>query len=231
MWPRVRDILLQNLGLKIASLVLALLLYAHVVTDQQREQRIPIPVALVGLPDTLAVLGRAPETVDVTVRGKWRDLIRLGLTRPRLSIDLGTATPGPFLKVITREDVLERAIPAELTKVVMVTEIGEPRTLDLAIEPKAAKRVPLRARLVGQPPPGYVAEEGADVDPDSARIEGAVSLVARTDTLFTLPVDIAGERERIQRQVPLDLGPEPLTVDPRRCLVTVRIARADSTGP
>lgn len=231
MWPRVRDILLQNMGLKIASLILALLLYAHVVTDQQREETIAIPVALVGLPDTLAVLGRPPETVGVTVRGKWRDLIRLGLTRPRLSIDLATATPGPFLKAITPEDVRERAIPAELTKVVMVTEIGEPRTVDLAIEPKAAKRVPLRARLVGEPPPGYVAEKEADVEPDSARIEGAVSLVARTDTLFTLPVDIAGEREKIQRQVPLDLGLEPLTADPRRCLVTVRIARADSSGP
>ena len=231
MWSRVREILLHNLGLKIASLILALLLYAHVKTDQQREWRITIPVALVGLPDSLAIRGRPPERVSVTVRGKWRDLIRLDLTRPRLTIDMAAAAPGPFLKAITAEDLLERAIPAELTKAVMVTEVAEPRNVELAIEPKAAKRVPLRARLVGAPLPGFVAEGEASVEPDSARIEGAASLVARTDTLFTLPVDIAGERERIQRQVPLDLGLEPLTADPRRCLVTVNIARADSSGP
>lgn len=231
MWPRVRDILLQNIGLKIASLVLALLLYAHVVTDQQREKRIGIPVTLVGLPDSLAFLGRPPERVGVTFRGKWRDLIRLDLSRPRLSIDMASAAPGPFLKAITAEDVMERAIPAELTKAVTVTEVAEPRNVELAIEPKASKYVPLRARVVGEPLGGFVEEGEAVVEPDSARIEGAASLVARTDTLFTLPVDIAGERERIQRQVPLDLGLEPLTADPRRCLVTVRIASADSTGP
>ena len=231
MWPRVRDILLQNLGLKIASLILALLLYAHVITDRPSEARITIPVTLVGLPDSLAFLGRPPDAVHVTVRGKLRDLIRLDLTRPRLSIDMATASPGPFLKAITAEDVMERAIPAELTKVVVVTEVAEPRNVELAIEPKVTKQVLVRARLVGEPLPGFAAEGEAAVEPDSARIEGAASLVARTDTLFTLPVDIAGERERIQRQVPLDLGLEPLTADPRRCLVTVLIARADSSGP
>ena len=39
MWGRIRSIIFENLGLKIASLLLAFLLYAHVVTDQEREIR------------------------------------------------------------------------------------------------------------------------------------------------------------------------------------------------
>ena len=38
MWRRARAILFENLGLKFASLVLAFLLYVHVVTDQERER-------------------------------------------------------------------------------------------------------------------------------------------------------------------------------------------------
>ena len=42
MWGRVRAILFENLGLKLASLLLAFLLYAHVVTDQERESVVQI---------------------------------------------------------------------------------------------------------------------------------------------------------------------------------------------
>jgi len=232
MWARVRDYLLRNLGLKIASLLLALLFYAHVVTDQQRESRISVGVSLTGLADTLAVVGSPPEKVGVKVRGKWRDLIRLELTNTALSIDLAGASPGRFQRAISVEDVRERAIPAELSKSLDVTEVVDPRTIDITIEPKRVRSVPVAARVVGTSPPGYAIEGPAEVEPDSARVAGAASTVAGLDTVHTLPVDITGEREKIQRQVPLDLGPNSLTVEPRRFLVTIRIARAaaESSG-
>ena len=75
MWERVRTILFENMGLKVASLLLALLLYAHVVTDQERESVVQIPIAAVGLADTLTSVGEFPPRVAVKVRGKWKDLI------------------------------------------------------------------------------------------------------------------------------------------------------------
>ena len=93
MWQRIRGILFDNLALKLASLLLALLLYAHVVTDQEREAVVQIPIAAVGLADTLSSVGELPPRVAVKVRGKWKDLIRLDLTRPFLSIDLAGAKP------------------------------------------------------------------------------------------------------------------------------------------
>ncbi len=226
MWARVREILLHNLGLKFASLVLALLLYAHVVTDQQREQTVWIPVALVGLPDTLAVVGQPPARIGVRLRGKWKDLIRLGLRSHSLQVDLAEARPGQFQRAITSEDVTRKAIPAEMTKLLTVTEVLEPRTVDVEIQPKAEKTVVVAPRVVGTPVPGYRLLAPPRADPDSALLTGPASLVAETDTIFTLPVDITGEREKIQRQVDLDLGPNMLAAVPRRCLVTLRIARA-----
>ena len=225
MWARIKDLLLHNLGLKLASLLLALLLYAHVVTDQQRESRLTIPLALTGLPDSLAVSGHVPSRVTVDVRGKWKDLIRLGLIGRQLTVDLAGVSPGRFQKSISADDVRERAIPAELAKAVDVTDVIEPRTVDVLVEAKRRRSVPLLARVVGEPADGYEVVGAPEVEPDSAVVAGPQSVIQNLDTLRTLPVDIAGERERIQRQVQLDTGASPIVVQPRRVLVTLRIAR------
>jgi len=225
MGSRLREILFGNLGLKLASLVLALLLYAHVVTEQPRESIIQVPLTLTGLPDSLAVSGRPPERVGVKIRGKWKDLIRLGLTSPYLPVDLAHATPGPFQSTITAEDVAGKALPPELSKLVVVTEVEEPRAVDLTIEPKREKRVLLVPRLKGAPAAGYRLAARAAVTPESVAVRGPMSVVDPLDSLSTLPIDITGEREKIQRQVEVDPGPLRVSVEPRRCTVTVRFAR------
>lgn len=228
MWARIREVLFRNFGLKLASLLLALLFYAHVVTDQQRESQLAVPVMLTGLSDTLAVLGSPPTRVGFKVRGKWKDLIRFSLTSPFLSVDLANASPGRFQRTISVEDIRERAIPAELTRSLDVTEVVEPRLVDLTIEPKRTRTVPVAARVVGNPPSGVAIEGQARVEPDTVRVEGPASVVEALDTLYTLPVDITGERERIQRQVPFDLGPNALVAEPRRCLVSIRFTRTEA---
>ncbi len=228
MWERVRGILFGNLGLKVASVLLALLLYAHVVTEQERESVVQIPIAAVGLADTLTGVGELPPRVAVKVRGKWKDLIRLSLTRPFLSIDLATAKPGMFRTSITADDISRRAIPPELSRLVSVTEVLEPRSVDLAIEPKATRSLPVRARVVGTPAEGYVLDPNPDVEPESVRVIGPARVVQRIDTLYTVAVDITGERERIQRQVSLALPANVANLDTRRCIVTIRLARAET---
>jgi YbbR domain-containing protein len=226
MWKRVRAILFENLGLKAASLLLALLLYAHVVTDQERESVIQIPIAAVGLADTLTGMGELPPRVAVKIRGKWKDLIRLGLTRPFLSIDLAGAKPGMFRTSITAADISSRAIPPELARQISVTEVLDPRSVNLAIEPKVTRSLPVRARIVGRPALGYVLERAPVVEPDSVRVMGPARLVQEIDTLYTVAVDITGERERIQRQVALALPANVANLDTRRCIVTIRLDRA-----
>ena len=124
MWARIRDYLLRNLGLKLASLLLALLFYAHVVTDQQRESRIMVGVSLTGLADTLAIVGTPPSKVAVKVRGKWKDLIRLGLTNTSITIDLAGASPGRFQRSISVEDVQRLANDIFRSEAMAATALG-----------------------------------------------------------------------------------------------------------
>ena len=70
----------------------------------------------------------------------------------------------------------------------------------------------------------------ATVFPESVEVRGPRSEVDALDSLRTLPIDITGEREKIQRQVELDPGAPGLALEPRRCLVIVRFARAGPGG-
>ncbi len=224
----LRSLFFDNIGLKLASFFLALLLYAHVVTEQQRESTLQVAVGLTGLADTLAIRGTPPAHVDVTVRGKWKDLIRLGLSSPLLSLDLAGIGPGPYIEAITPEKVAERAFPPELAKLVEVTAIGDPGEVAFAIEPKAEKWVFVRPRLAGEVAPGWRFAAAPEVYPESVLVTGPRSAVEAADTLNTLPVDITEEREKIQREVSVDTGIAPLIPEPRRIVVTLRLARVAS---
>lgn len=231
----LRSLFLDNIGLKLASFFLALLLYAHVVTEQQRESVVQVPLGLSGLADTLAIRGTPPGHLDVTVRGKWKDLIRLGLSNSLLSIDLTGIGPGPYIEAITPEKVAERAFQPELAKLVEVTAIGDPGEVAITIEPKAERWVAVRARMAGELAPGWRLAAAPEVKPESVLVTGPRSAVEAADTLNTLPVDITEEREKIQREVSVDTGTAPLIPEPRRIVVTLRLARVapDSvaTGP
>lgn len=230
MWSRIRSILFGNIGLKLASLVLALLIYGHVVTDQEREETVAIPVRLAGLADSLATSGEYPQRVNARVRGKWRDLIRLSLSHPSLPLDLAAVTTGQFRTMITAEDVQRRAVPAELAKALVVNEVLDPRTVDVRVEPRVEKAVRVAPRIIGEPAPGFRVSGLPEAEPESVRVAGAASVVAGIDSLPTLAVDITGERARIQRQVDVLLGPDGTTVEPGRCLVTVTLERGESPG-
>ncbi|HEY7728067.1 MAG TPA: YbbR-like domain-containing protein [Candidatus Eisenbacteria bacterium] len=229
MWSRIRAILFENLGLKFASLVLALLLYGHVLTDQEREETISVPVRLAGLADSLATSGEAPQQVNARVRGKWRDLIRLSLSHPSLPLDLAAVESGQFRAMITAEDVQRRAVPPELSKAVTVNEVLDPRSVDVRVEPRVARRVRVVPRIVGEPGDGYRIAGTPEAEPDSVRVTGAESVVAGIDSLSTLAVDITGERAKIQRQVDVVVEPGGITIEPARCLVIVPLERRGST--
>lgn len=224
----LRSLFFDNVGLKLASFFLALLLYAHVVTEQQREKVLRVPVAFAGLADTLAVQRPPLDHINVTVRGKWKDLIRLALSNPLLSVDLTGIGVGAYIDPVTPDKVAARAFPPELAKLVEVTSVGEPSEVALNIEPKAEKFVPIRVRLAGETAPGWRLDGDPQAVPDSILVSGPRSAVEAADTLNTLPVDITEERAKIQREVSVDTGSGPLIPEPRRIMVTLHLARADS---
>src|SRR2546428_13880602 len=121
----------------------------------------------------------------------------------------------------------EGRIRPDMTRLTTETEVLDRRRVDLAIGPKGTGSLPVRARIVGTPASGYVLDRNPYVEPESVMVMGPARLVQGIDTLYTVAVDITGGRERIQRQVALALPANGANLATRRCVVTLRLARAE----
>ena len=86
--------LFDNLGLKLFALLLAILLYLHVLTDRTVEETVDFPLVLGGLSDTLSLATAAPESVSVRLRGTGKQILQLRYLKPPVTIGLGDVGPG-----------------------------------------------------------------------------------------------------------------------------------------
>ncbi len=186
----LRQALLQNLGIKITSLVLAVAVYAHVYARQEQETVLRLPLVLEGLPDGLGYRGEVDPFVRVRVRAKGTELIRLRAQPPRAVIGLAQARPGLLQRPVTTSDVvLPDKADAEIVSLV------EPKVLSLQIEPLATVRLPIAVRLRGTPASTAVRYGATRVWPETLAVTGPAGLLTSLDSIRTEELDIGGRAE------------------------------------
>ena len=132
----------RRLGLKIASVVLAALIWLIVSGEQIVERGFRIPLEFSNLPSQLELAGDAPSLVDVRVRGSSGALGRLTPGELVAILDLRQAKAGPRLFHLSGSDV--RA-PFGVD-VVQVT----PSSLAITCEPSASKQVSVSPVVEGE---------------------------------------------------------------------------------
>jgi hypothetical protein len=91
---RARAAWRRNLGLKILSVLLALLLWAYVHGARTIEHEIDVPVHGINLPDSLVLGGALPRTAQVLVAGPAQEIYLHHLMPGAvLRLDLSHARP------------------------------------------------------------------------------------------------------------------------------------------
>src|SRR5687768_5069085 len=161
----------HRLGLKIASVVLAALIWLIVSGEQIVERGFRIPLEFSNLPAQLELAGDAPSLVDVRVRGSSGALGRLTPGELVAILDLRQAKAGPRLFHLSGSDV--RA-PFGVD-VVHVT----PSSLAITFEPSASKQVSVSPVVEGEPAPGFVVRQ-ATSDPAVVIVSGPTTAVRAT---------------------------------------------------
>ena len=141
LWP------VRNLRLKLVSVCIAGLLWMIVAGDRVVERVLRVPVELQGMPADLELVGPAPDTVDVRVRGSSNALTRLGPGDIAAVIDLKSAREGRRVFTLGPGQVL---VPAGLETVQV-----SPSTLSMEFEATVTRRVPVEARTDGDPEKGF----------------------------------------------------------------------------
>lgn len=216
---KIKQILTENLGVKLIAFVVALVIWFNASGLQEVSRSRSIPLVIENLSDSLTITSRLPSQVEINVRGTKRQLLTMGFKRVQLVLDLTGAEPGRQRVSLTSSQI---RLPGGIDR--RQVSVLSPGYVDLALQQVVEKRVAVNVATTGSVPDAYVLMGGSlKVDPPSVVLRGAQSWVAQITTVQTEPLDLGRVKSSIDREVPLVFDHGRFSCDPDRVTVTATV--------
>ena len=90
-----RGVITNNLGLKVAALIVAIVIWLFAKGEEAANRHFSVPLVLRNIPEGVTTVERPPETVDVIFTGANKELLKLRLWgEPCAVIDMTGAAAG-----------------------------------------------------------------------------------------------------------------------------------------
>ncbi|PSH03913.1 MAG: hypothetical protein CXZ00_10045 [Acidobacteria bacterium] len=183
MIARIRHLIFDHALLKLASLLIAILMWYGVAHDPVSEVSVRVPVEFSRPPKGLDYTSDVIPQAQVRLRGPARLVRELSPDSVHAVIDLQNATPGEHTYDLTTSQI---QVPHDI-EVVQVT----PTRLRMVFDQRITRQVPVKARVVGTLPAGYRIES-ITLDPATVTITGPARHVNAIETAVTDTVDVTG---------------------------------------
>ena len=212
----LRALIFDNLGLKLAALLLALLVYLNVYLDRPQSMMMTFPVQVDGLADSLSLSGPVPSTVQAEMHGTGKQLLRLRVTEPPYRVSLEGIGAGRFERAVSSGD-----LPVSLNEGLQVDRMVGPRTIGLTVERRVKRSIPVAPRVVGLAGSGAHWTGRVLATPESLEITGPRSAVVGLDSLVLQSAHIDGKRDTVNASVGPASLPDWCTVAP--AVVSLRL--------
>lgn len=192
----VKDLLLENWGLKLTAVFLAFILWLAVHGDPGTERVMPVPVEIRNIPRNIEVTER-PSSVEVTIRGSVSNL-GFGQPAPTCIIDLHSAEEGERFVSLTPSII--RIPPTIGLQVVSV----RPARVRLLLERILSKEAGIIPNLVGNPAPGFEVYSSS-ASPAATLITGPRSRIEKISKVTTESISVQGQQEPLRSFVNLNI--------------------------
>lgn len=222
MASRVRDFFTRNPGYKAVALVLALLLWFDVTSDETAviEYPVPLQIAVEGADMIITNREQLPSEVEVTFSGTGKELLRLD--KDDLSVQ-ERVQGGENDSVVVTLDLADVRKPADLG----VTPVSiTPSQITVVTDRFIERTVPLQPVGAPRPAQGYRIDS-VEVTPQRVQVRGVTAEVRPIGSLaldLSQVENIRGEfDERLEIVVPEDLG--TVTVTPDTVRIRGRVVR------
>ena len=191
----------ENLGFKIVAVVMALLLWFHVATEKVYEYTKSFPVKILNIPEGLILSQEVPEEVQVKIRGKGKELLKLLLMEQKnLQIDIGDFRGGENDYSFKPEEI---PIPEGLD--LRAEEILSPQSIKINLDRLIEKKVPIHSQITILPEEGYLLIGEVSLDSHEVFISGPTRLVRKIKSIQTEKKMLEGVTEPISDQIGLAL--------------------------
>ncbi|HVO63120.1 MAG TPA: CdaR family protein [Terriglobales bacterium] len=213
----LQRVVVQNFGLKVFSLALAVALWVALARDPIAEVALDAPIEFQHMPDNLEINTEHVPNAQVRVRGPERLVRRIRTEQVRVEVDLSNARPGERTFNLTAQQIRE---PRDVAIVQVV-----PSQFQLSFDVRARRDIQVHPRITGQFASGlHIAKVIAN--PDRITIAGPRARVEDIDFATTDPIDATGVT-RLQTFTTNVYVPDPLiqVVNPTPVHVTVMMER------
>jgi len=216
-----RSVVANNVNLKVASVVVAVFLWLFAKGEQTGDRRFTVPLVLRNVPEGLTTVERTPGTVDVLLSGDNKELVKLRFWgEPYAVLDMSEAAADRVFRVsLSPANVV---VPREAG--VQVVEVIDPKSLDLEVDRRLERRIPVEPVIEGKLADGFYMLGDPVTMPDSVTAYGPASVIQSVTSVVTQPLSIAGRRARVEssRRVEFE-GPWNLHAVPREVRVVVDV--------
>lgn len=213
---------MKNIGLKVISLLLAIVVWAVVSAPRSGrivERALSASVSLVGMSGDFVIVTPTtiPEKVSIRVRGRKPDLDALTSRTLEATVDLRWLQQSGEATITLRPHVFN--VPHEV-EVVSI----EPSKFRFRVEELRQRAVAIRPALVGDVPDGYVVGE-LTVNPERALVSGPASQILAMAEVGTERIIMTG-RTATFMQNPAVVTDSPLVrvISPLTAQVTVNVS-------
>jgi len=194
---RIRKVLFENLGLKIASVIFSIVLWMFVTSRGQSEVSLDVPIEFRNIPSGYEIVSYSVKNVNVNIKGQERLIKSVKPSDVHVYVDLKKAKKGENLYYISSDDI-------ELSRAFTVTNV-KPSYIRIFVEETIKKSVKVVPIITGYAANGYFIKS-VDVEPRMIEIEGIRSEVDKVSYVKTEPIDITGLNDSIFQEVRIDLS-------------------------
>ncbi len=211
----MRNFLVTNIWLKLASFFIAIALWFFVMLSGRSDVTMEVPVAFINVHPGFEVVDY-PKVISVTIEGQERLLKYLKPNEISAVLDIGEAKAGRSFYTISRKDIT-------LPKSFLVAGIN-PETIALTIEIQLKKPVKVKPHVVGSPQKGFVIT-GIKVEPETVTLEGPKSEIENIDIIKTEPIDINGIDSNLIYKANLNLASDHIKKNINKVDVIISIEK------
>jgi len=178
---------------------MAFLLWFHVATEREFTIDVDYDISYEGIREGLILAQPPPQETTITCRGSGKNLLPLIFSERNWVIDLSAFDAG-----LVEIELDSRNAPTyDATGVEIVGTAGSP-TLQLRLDRKIDKTVPVSATFIYEPRDGYLRVGYEVLQPDSVALTGPESTLEGIDEVLTRPRTFSNIARPIDTEIELD---------------------------